>query len=352
MLDLKSLAPAVAAMLRDNMGLKDGESLLILTDVPSADELARLDFGATEDFIGRTVLARGVAAIAAEAFRAARVEFLPYSSVGQHGTEVPEAVAGKMKAASAVVAMTTYSLTHTRATAEAAGAGARIASMPGIMARMFMPDGPMAVDYAAVRHETRFFVDLITRTRLVRVTSPAGTDLTFSLDGRKGGADDGFLNTPGSWGNLPAGEAFAAPVEGTAEGRLVVQRGWYPDLSEDMSLVFRGGYVAEIAGGGEVGRRFAEKLNLGVADAPERSRRNCAELGIGTNPNAKTPDNVLEAEKIRGTIHIAIGDSSHMGGQTESDLHEDFIVPQPEVYFDGAKVIARGRSVGSSGGPS
>ncbi len=345
MLDLKALGPAVAAMLRDNMGLKVGESLLVLADVPSADELARLDFEATEDFLDRIILARGVAAISAEAFPGTRIEFLPYPSVGQHGTEVPRAVAAKMKAASVVVAMTTYSLTHTRATAEAAGTGARIASMPGILARMFMPSGPMAVDYAAVRKETRFLAELMTRTKLVRVTSPGGTDLTFSLEGRKGGADDGFLNVPGTWGNLPAGEAFVAPVEGTAEGRLVVQKGWYPGLLEDLTFVFKGGLVAAVTGGGEVGRWFAEKLNLGTADGPERSRRNCAELGIGTNPNAKTPDNVLEAEKIRGTIHIAIGDSSHMGGLTESDLHEDFVIPKPDVYFDGEKVIAGGRSL-------
>jgi leucyl aminopeptidase (aminopeptidase T) len=36
-----------------------------------------------------------------------------------------------------------------------------------------------------------------------------------------------------------------------------------------------------------------------------RCRRNVTELGIGTNPNAKSPLNLLEAEKIKGTVHVA-----------------------------------------------
>jgi leucyl aminopeptidase (aminopeptidase T) len=70
-----------------------------------------------------------------------------------------------------------------------------------------------------------------------------------------------------------------------------------------------------------------------------KARRNLAELGIGTNPSARRPDNILEAEKIEGTVHIAIGDNIHMGGQAESDLHTDFVQPQPDLYLDGQAVI-------------
>lgn len=336
-------------MLGDNMGLKDGEKVVVLVDVPSAAEVARLDAGRIRDFFDRVVLARTVADLSIVAFPGAHVEFFPYPSVGQHGTEVPDEAAGRMKEAEVVLAMTTYSLTHTEATARAAGAGARIASMPGITAAMFKSGGPMAVDHAAVRAETRHLAELMTRANQVRVTSPAGTDLSFSLEGRQGGSDDGFLSVPGAWGNLPAGEACAAPVEGTAAGRLVVGRGWYPGLDEDLVLEFADGLVERLSGGGEVGASLAEQLELTaglVSRTPSpavRARRNCAELGIGTNPNARTPDNVLEAEKIRGTIHIAIGDSSHLGGVTPADLHEDFIIPEPDVYFDGRMVMQRGR---------
>ncbi|MEM2276568.1 MAG: peptidase, partial [Thermoproteota archaeon] len=60
------------------------------------------------------------------------------------------------------------------------------------------------------------------------------------------------------------------------------------------------------------------------------------------NPYARRPDNVLEAEKIRGTVHIAIGDNSHMGGKAESDIHEDFIIPRPTLTLDGKVVMKNG----------
>jgi leucyl aminopeptidase (aminopeptidase T) len=70
-----------------------------------------------------------------------------------------------------------------------------------------------------------------------------------------------------------------------------------------------------------VGDRLRQKLSLN-SDAPlYLARRNLAEMGIGTNPNARQPDNILEAEKILGTAHVAIGDNIHMGGRVESDLH-------------------------------
>ena len=82
------------------------------------------------------------------------------------------------------------------------------------------------------------------------------------------------------------------------------------------------------------------------SDAEEhRLRRNLAELGIGTNPNAKSSLNLLEAEKIKGTVHVAVGDNAHMGGQIACDLHEDFVLPQPDLILDDKLVIEAGQWV-------
>jgi leucyl aminopeptidase (aminopeptidase T) len=145
------------------------------------------------------------------------------------------------------------------------------------------------------------------------------------------------------WGNLPAGEVYAVPVEGTGQGQVVVPAGWHPGLSEDMTLRIEAGEVVDLAGGGSVGREFRRLLELGNDGPVPTSRRNLAELGIGTNPNAARPDNVLEAEKIKGTVHIGFGDSIHMGGQVESDSHQDFVQPEPDLVVDGELVISAGR---------
>lgn len=333
----------VHSMLRVNMGLKEGERLLLVTDPPNLAHWQEKDPSELMSQLDRSMLAKMVAEIAKEAFPHSRVEFYLYPSVGMHGREPGEAVAEKMGKADVVIAITNYSLSHTDAREEATKAGVRIASMPGFLARMFHPGGPMAVDYHQVASDTERLVELITTAQSAVVRSSAGTDIQVSLAGRRGQSDTGLYTARGAWGNLPAGEAYVAPVEGTAEGVIVVQAGWYPNLTEDMTLHFHQGLAVELEGGGKVGERFRGLLRLESEEEIYKARRNLAELGIGTNPNAKQPDNVLEAEKIRGTVHLAIGDNSHMGGTVTADLHEDFIIPEPDLLLDDKLVIEGGK---------
>jgi leucyl aminopeptidase (aminopeptidase T) len=211
------------------------------------------------------------------------------------------------------------------------------------VAEMFYPGGPMASDYREIDKETKKIADLITKANDVKITSPGGTDMTFSVKGRNGMVDAGIFTEKGSWGNLPSGEAYCAPVEGTANGKLVVEVNWYPDLKEKMTLVFENGQVTEIIGGGKIGEEFRGLLDFKKKEKLYVSRRNLAELGVGTNPNAKRPDNILESEKIKGTVHLAIGDSSHMGGKVTADLHQDFIIPKPTWALNGKAVMKDGK---------
>jgi leucyl aminopeptidase (aminopeptidase T) len=345
MIEKKKLVDGVVNMLKVNMGLKKGEKLLILTDIPTAEEWKTKDGAKLTEAVERSLLAKNVSEVASEKFPYCKVEFYVYPSIGKHGTYPGREVEEKMKAADVDVAITTYSLTHTDARVNSCKAGARVASMPMFVAEMFYPGGPMAADYREIDRETKKIANLIKGTNEAKVTSPEGTDITFSLKGRKGMVDAGIFTEKGAWGNLPSGEAYCAPAEGTANGKLVVEPKWYPDLKEKMTLKFQNGNVTEIVGGGKVGDEYRGLLDFSKRAEPYTSRRNLAELGIGTNPNAKRPDNILESEKIRGTIHLAIGDNSHMGGKVSADLHQDFIIPRPTWMLDGKTVMKDGKLV-------
>jgi leucyl aminopeptidase (aminopeptidase T) len=82
---------------------------------------------------------------------------------------------------------------------------------------------------------------------------------------------------------------------------------------------------------------------MGREGEPYLSRRNCAEFGVGLNPNATHPFTLLEAEKIRGTVHIAVGDNAHFGRKTRADLHQDFVIFQPTPALDAFILIAAGQ---------
>ncbi len=98
-----------------------------------------------------------------------------------------------------------------------------------------------------------------------------------------------------------------------------------PQADEPLRLTVENGVVVRIEGNDchrvKLEARFAETANC----------RNIAELGIGTNEKASRPDNVLEAEKILGTIHIALGDNTGFGGTVSAPFHEDYVFYQPTL---------------------
>jgi leucyl aminopeptidase (aminopeptidase T) len=67
-----------------------------------------------------------------------------------------------------------------------------------------------------------------------------------------------------------------------------------------------------------------------------------AELGIGTNEAAQLTGNVLEDEKILGTIHVAIGDNHTFGGTIRVSSHQDGIVLAPTLSIDGRTILEAG----------
>jgi leucyl aminopeptidase (aminopeptidase T) len=73
--------------------------------------------------------------------------------------------------------------------------------------------------------------------------------------------------------------------------------------------------------------------------AERRENGNVAEVGIGTNERATRPDNILESEKILGTIHIALGDNSTFGGRVKTPFHQDFVFFRPTVVLTDSKGI-------------
>ncbi|MFQ5950477.1 MAG: aminopeptidase [Candidatus Geothermarchaeales archaeon] len=343
MVDKARIAGGVVNMLEVNLGVKAGEKLLVMSDVPTDEEWLESESDRLMHFLERSVLGKAVGEIASERISEVRTEFYPFPSTGKSGTEPLPEVAQRMKRADLIVAITSHSLSHTDAREGATRAGARVASMPGFLEEMFYPEGPMTVDYDAVAVEATRLADLMTDVEKVGVRSSGGTDIEFSLKGRRARPDTGLYRMRGEWGNLPAGEAYVAPLEGSAEGRIVVEVGWYPGLREEMSIVLRRGIVDEIEGGGDVGDRFRSLLRVDERDEPYLSRRNLAELGVGVNPRARRTDNILEAEKIRGTVHLAVGDNAHFGGRVKADTHNDFVIPKPDLTLDGVKLMERGK---------
>ena len=103
--------------------------------------------------------------------------------------------------------------------------------------------------------------------------------------------------------------------------------------------------VVELEGGRAVrasGGRGAAEWLLETLDAGGENGRFVAELGIGTNPAAAIVGLILEDEKVEGTIHLAFGTSTGIGGQNTASVHIDGLVLEPTVELDGRTIMREG----------
>lgn len=244
----------------------------------------------------------------------------------EEGLKSAEDIIGKHKdsAVDCVVALSNYSTSHTRFRDFLTRiCGSRYASMP--LFDISMLDGAMNVDWKDLSKKTIRLAKIVNQAESIEIRTPNGTAISFSKKGRKALSDTGILARKGSFGNLPAGEVYLAPAEGTAHGTLVLEWGPTRQFKSPITLTVKDGCVVDVAGQEE----YTVYLRAKIAERKENA--NIAELGIGTNGAAKRPDNILESEKILGTIHIALGDNSSFGGIIKTPFHQDFVFFKPTV---------------------
>ena len=72
---------------------------------------------------------------------------------------------------------------------------------------------------------------------------------------------------------------------------------------------------------------------------------NIVEFGIGTNPNAKITGIVLEDEKVRGTVHFALGNDLSYGRKNDVPIHLDGIVKEPTIIVDKRIIMKNGKFI-------
>jgi leucyl aminopeptidase (aminopeptidase T) len=306
---------AVRTVIRDCMGISPGEEVLVICN-PVTEEIGAL----------MRIEAQGEGADATLAVISER---------DSAAAEPPDTVAAAMEKADVVLAATIQSLSHTAARKRASEAGVRIGTLPGVTEEMLAR--LMNVDLEETRRLSWAVAELMNDASEARITCPHGSDLRMGLEGRLAIADGGELGTRGAFGNLPCGEGFIAPVEGTTEGTLVVDGSiaGVGLLDTPVSLTVKGGHLKEATGGD--GEALMRLLTAHGEDGT-----NVAELGIGTNDEAILTGNILEDEKILGTAHVAFGASAAIGGTVQVPVHLDCVILKPTVEIDGRAIVSGG----------
>ena len=256
------------------------------------------------------------------------------------GAEPPNDVAAQMRGAGAVIELTSLFIGSSAARRTATAAGVRYLAMPGVRLETFRDDGPLAVDFDRIRGDAERIGDAWGAASRFRLTTPAGTDLRGSVEGRPGRVLHGLAREDGAYMAPPDIEAGTAPVESSSSGVVVV----------DADLLFMGKgplpspVVLHIADGAMVGVEGDEagRLEEMLARCDDDRMSNLAEVSMAFNPSGRVCGVAMETESALGTAHIALGNSIAYGGTVDAIAHLDCVMKDATLELDGRPVMVAG----------
>ena len=303
------------------LAVREGERVVLITDEGTdPDVVAGLEEG---------IARRGGAPVVA-----------PIPLPPLPGSEPPDGVATQMLEAGAVIELTSLFIGSSRARQRASEAGVRYLAMPGVRFDTFRDDGPLTVDFDAIRADAERIGAAWDAGDRFRLTTPGGTDLRGSVAGRPGRVLHGLAREDGAYMAPPDIEAGTAPVEGTTHGVVVV----------DADLLFMGRgplpepVVIHVVDGEMAGLEGAEagRLEEMLARCADERMSNVAEVSMAFNPSGRVCGVAMETESARGTAHIALGNSIAYGGTVAAVAHLDCVMKDASLEIDGRPVMVAG----------
>lgn len=301
------------------MALRDNESVLILSDPASSS------FGHVLLETART--------------HSAQVALLTLSQRQLYEKEPPRLIEAALHNADVVVTTLppeyACQFWHSSAREAASQAGTRVG--------LIFPPSRWSIteeELQQSRNVTMHLAALLSEAERATLTTDAGTALEMSLQGREGFGCHSLLHEPGATATIPDwGDAEISPMEGTSRGKLVVDGSvaFVGKVEHPIKISVEGGRVGEIAGHSE-----AEALRR-LLDGADESARNVAEFGLGTVPRGRLTGH--KDDSLLGTIHLAFGHNSTLGGKVHSNIHVDAVIRKPTVHLDGKLLMSKGNLV-------
>lgn len=218
---------------------------------------------------------------------------------------------------------------------------------PEILARLV----PTAEDRARVLAASQ----KLQAAKEMHVTSRAGTEVRFALGDYPMLEEYGFVDRPGRWDHWPSGFLATWSNEGSAQGRIVIDKGdiLLPQKSyvqDPITLTVRNGYVTEIDGGLD-----ADLLRDYMESFGDREGYALSHIGWGLQERARWSVLSLydreatvgmDARAFAGNFLFSLGPNNEAGGMRETACHIDIPLRHCTIRLDGEAVVRDGAVVG------
>ena len=211
--------------------------------------------------------------------------------------------------------------------------------------REIMLEG-MRADFCAVDALSQRLVERARQAERITCRTPHGTEFEAALSPKLKWLKTSGIITRDTWGNLPGGEIFTAPMN--TNGVFVVDGVVGDYLCERFGDLESNPLTIEVENN-RIRSLRSENKDLrdefhAYTSTDENSNR-VGEFAIGTNTACThVIGNILQDEKIPG-VHIAFGHpyAEHTGANWVSKTHIDCVGRDFDIWFDGEQVMRRGK---------
>ena len=272
----------------------------------------------------------------------------------------PLAVCEAMLKSDFNVLLASTGMLHSPANFAAMQAGIPAICLDGGMTLEMLQSGAITDDMKQIAVRKHYVAERVfgVGAQECRVTSRYGTEFTYRVDDRiyvpplPGNSFDPYKiinfdkdeNRKG--GNLlyylfPTGEFNVAPIEGSANGKLVFDLTMHHigRLMTPIELTVENGRVVSIDGGADA-RILRDYLDV---YGDENAYMCPAEASVGVNAKAVVRGIQREDKNIMGTMHFGLGTNIDVGGSVKSKIHMDGVILEPTLYVDGELKIDNGK---------
>jgi 2,5-dihydroxypyridine 5,6-dioxygenase len=219
---------------------------------------------------------------------------------------------------------------------------------PDVIRRMFPTE--------ALRRRVEAGEKLLAAAKEMRITSAAGTDVTYRLGQYPVITQYGYTDTPGRWDNLPGGFLYTGGCDGGVDGVVVMNTGdiifpFKRYLSSPIRLTLEKGMVTKIEGNhvdAELLRSFMARYNDPRAYA-------VSHIGWGMDEKAQwdfmatSPlgalTNGVDGRSFYGNVLFSTGPNAELGGTNDTGCHLDLPLRGCDLFLDGQQILKQGQIV-------
>jgi len=200
--------------------------------------------------------------------------------------------------------------------------------------------GGCIADHKAISRRAKALAKLMRGESSVRVTTPAGTQLNFNLDGRPVEISDGIstreMVEKGKVVFLPAGSIEVSVDEESARGRIVYDTavGLGNEMLDGLAFDLKDGRIQRHRARGSAS--FGRYLRSGGKEAGRFSF-----FGFGLNPNMK--HGFTQDDKVLGNLTLGFGGNESIGGKNSAKNQWWASIGGATVEIDGRRIMKEGR---------